>query len=101
MCVCVCVSWGVSIYTDFYDRQKYWGGGGRPCRPCSDAHDTWLLRFYTAKCKSMHLGRQNTKHKYCIQEGADQITVEQVAIEKDIGVTFDNELKFSNILPIV
>ena len=26
------------LHTDFYDRQKYWGSGRHPCRPCSDAH---------------------------------------------------------------
>ena len=26
------------LYTDFYDRQKYLGGGRHTCRPCSDAH---------------------------------------------------------------
>ena len=33
-------SFSFSVYTDFYDRQKYWGGNRRPCRPCSDAHAT-------------------------------------------------------------
>ena len=33
------------LYTDFYDRQKYWGGGRHPCRPCSDAHA--ILRSFS------------------------------------------------------
>ena len=52
--------------------------------------DTWLLRFNAAKCKSMHLGRKNIQHKYYIKEEDKTIEVEQISIEKDVGVTFDN-----------
>ncbi|MES9905174.1 MAG: reverse transcriptase family protein [Sedimenticola sp.] len=62
--------------------------------------DTWLLRFNAAKCKSMHLGRQNKQHKYYIEEGDTRINVEQIKLEKDIGVNFDNELKFSEHIAI-
>ena len=72
----------------------------RDLNSLSECTDTWFLRFNVAKCKSMHLGRQNTKHKYYTQGGTDQISVEQVTMEKDIGVTFDSELKFSEHIAI-
>ena len=62
--------------------------------------DTWLLRFNAAKCKSMHLGRKNIQHKYYIKEEDKTIEVEQISIEKDVGVTFDNDLKFSEHIAI-
>ena len=62
--------------------------------------DSWLLRFNAAKCKSMHPGRKNIHHKYYIKEGDKTIEVKQISTEKDIGVTFDNELKFSEHIAI-
>lgn len=62
--------------------------------------DTWLLRFNASKCKSMHFGRSNKKHKYHIQDGDSEINVEQISLEKDIGVNFDEELKFSQHIAI-
>ena len=35
----------VFLYTDFYDRQEYWGGYRHPCRPCSDARA--ILRSFS------------------------------------------------------
>ena len=37
------------LYTDFYDGQKYWGGGRHTCRPCSDAHA--ILRSFFKVCR--------------------------------------------------
>ena len=62
--------------------------------------DSWLLRFNAAKCKSIHLGRKNIHHKYYIKEGDKTIEVEQISTEKDIGVTFDSDLKFSEHIAI-
>lgn len=66
----------------------------------SEWTDTWLLRFNATKCKSMHLGKSNPKNKYYIKEGNDTIQVEQITVEKDIGVNFDSELKFSEHISI-
>jgi len=57
--------------------------------------DTWLLRFNAAKCKSLHLGKNNQKHEYKLTENGVDIKIEQVCEEKDIGVIFDSELKFN------
>ena len=66
----------------------------------SDWTDLWLLRFNASKCKSMHLGKANINHKYYIKEGDKTINVEQVKMEKDIGVNFDDGLKFSEHIAI-
>ena len=53
--------------------------------------DKWMLRFNAGKCKCMHLGKNNIEHQYSMS-GTD---IENVKHEKDLGVTFDNELKFN------
>lgn len=62
--------------------------------------DKWLLRFNATKCKSMHLGKSNDKFKYYVQEEEKKIEVQQVKLEKDIGVNFDDGLKFSEHISI-
>ena len=54
--------------------------------------DTWLIRFNTAKCKVMHLGKDNPSFQYTMSGNP----IEDVHQEKDLGVTFDKELKFSD-----
>ena len=41
----------------------------------------WLVTFKSAKCKVMHLGRQNTRPDYNL----NGVTLEISAIEKDLG----------------
>jgi len=52
--------------------------------------DKWQLPFNTGKCKSLHLGRTNSRHVYTLN-GND---LEQVHQEKDLGVVIDDRLKF-------
>ena len=52
--------------------------------------EKWLLPFNKQKCKSLHLGRGNSKHVYTIQ-GVD---IKQVTEERDLGVVMDECLKF-------
>ena len=59
----------------------------------SEWSDTWQLKFNATKCKSLHIGRINSKHKYHMKSGESEI--EQVENEKDIGVTFDDKMKFN------
>lgn len=56
--------------------------------------DKWLLKFNAAKCKSMHIGRQNQKHEYHMKVNGQNVKISQVKEEKDIGVTFDENMKF-------
>ena len=53
--------------------------------------ETWQLRFNATKCKCMHLGKDNPDHQYNMAE----TPIENVKHEKDLGVTFDQELKFT------
>ena len=44
------------------------------------------------KCSVMHLGRQNDKHVYNM--GSSEI--KSITVEKDLGVLFDSNIKFSS-----
>ena len=50
----------------------------------------WQLPFNVGKCKCMHIGKGKNHHSY--QD--DQNMLENVKEEKDLGVIFDNQLKF-------
>ena len=51
--------------------------------------DTWCMKFNTAKCKVLHLGRSNTKHIYNMN-GSD---LQSIDSERDIGVLMSCNLK--------
>ena len=50
----------------------------------------WQLPFNVEKCKSLHRGKNNSRHRYVM----DIQELEQVREEKDLGVLVDDELKF-------
>ena len=52
----------------------------------------WQLPFNVDKCKSLHIGRNDRKHIYEMDENK----LDQVKEEKDLGVLIDNELTFHN-----
>ena len=52
---------------------------------------TWKMSFNVNKCKIMHLGYNNPKHEYSL----DDIALAETVKERDLGVLIDNELKFS------
>ena len=52
--------------------------------------DTWCLPFNEAKCSTLHFGRSNVKSVYCMRGAA----LEQVSVERDLGVMVDSDLKF-------
>ena len=58
--------------------------------------DQWQLRFNASKCAIMHLGFNNSKHKYEMSDGQNQRTLHETVCEKDLGVHVDNNLKFSS-----
>ena len=49
------------------------------------------MLFNVEKCSVMHLGRQNDKHAYSM--GSSRL--KSITLEKDLGVLFDNSIKFS------
>jgi hypothetical protein len=53
--------------------------------------DKWQLIFNAKKCKVMHLGGNNKKYDYIM----DNIRLEEVDVEKDLGVWIDDQLKLS------
>ena len=56
--------------------------------------DTWNLYFNTSKCKVLHIGKDNPRNDYKMKVGTDLVNVQTCTEEKDLGVTFDNLLKF-------
>ncbi|XP_043196519.1 uncharacterized protein LOC122367478, partial [Amphibalanus amphitrite] len=52
--------------------------------------DAWQLPFNEAKCKVMHLGRNNPAKQYVMRDSEMSV----VRVEKDLGVQVDDELKF-------
>ena len=54
----------------------------------------WLLKFNKDKCKVLHLGSNNPKHKYTIGAHNDKIELEETCLEKDLGILIDPNLDF-------
>ena len=53
------------------------------------------MSFHPEKCKIMHLGKNNLKSEYEMTNNEGNLhTLEEVEIEKDLGILIDNELKF-------
>lgn len=61
----------------------------------SNWSDTWQLRFNASKCKRMHIGGTNTHNKYYMLENGENIDITEITEEKDLGITFSNNMKFS------
>ena len=50
----------------------------------------WQMAFNSTKCKSLHLGNNNSKHQYSM----GNTTLSQTTAERDLGVNIDDSLKF-------
>ena len=53
--------------------------------------EIWQLRFNVKKCKTIHYGRNNEGYQYTLNFE----DIETASEEKDLGVTFQQDLKFS------
>jgi hypothetical protein len=51
--------------------------------------ETWGMQFNVSKCKTMHLGRRNSKNVYTMAGEA----LKETEVEKDIGVYVNQKLK--------
>ena len=56
--------------------------------------EKWRLTFNTSKCKVMHIGTTNPNNKFAMDTLPNDVMIETVTEENDLGVAFDNELKF-------
>ena len=64
--------------------------------------DSWLLKFHPEKCKQLHTKRPRcqevlpTRHLYTydVHNGRQSIPIAPVSSEKDLGITFDENLSF-------
>ena len=56
--------------------------------------DTWNLYFNTSKCKILHIGRDNPGNQYSMPHNGVDTVLNKCINEKDLGVTFDENLKF-------
>ena len=56
-------------------------------------HDIWLLRLNIGKCKAVSYGR---RPEICINYNISGKIIEKIESIKDLGVTFDNKLKFDD-----
>ena len=54
----------------------------------------WLLKFNKEKCKLLHIGKNNKKHKYFIGTGHQKINLDESDLEKDLGIYIDPNLDF-------
>ena len=57
--------------------------------------DKWQLRFNATKCKVMHLGNQQDPVTYYMQSSETAVELEEISIEKDLGVNVDRDLNFT------
>jgi ribonuclease P/MRP protein subunit RPP40 len=57
---------------------------------------TWCAKLNEAKCKIMHIGRQNAEQSYTIPlENDNTYTLRTTDCEKDLGIYISNDLKWS------
>ena len=54
----------------------------------------WLLKFNKSKCSVLHMGKNNRKEKYYMDEDLTE-ELKSIDSEKDVGVTFSKDLKFN------
>ena len=56
--------------------------------------EKWDMKFNAKKCKHMRHGKKLPNQPYTMKSGQERIQIEQVKVEKDLGVIFDEKLLF-------
>ena len=59
--------------------------------------ETWQMKFNANKCKTLHFGIKNTKHKYYL----DNVLIDNPPFEKDLGIVFNNDLHFDTHITMI
>ena len=55
----------------------------------------WKMFFNFKKCKHMHLGNHDMNQTYTMRKDQEEIPIEKVESEKDVGVIIHNKLTFT------
>jgi len=61
----------------------------------TDWSKRWLLKFNPSKCKLMHIGHRLRTEYYMEDDTGIKAKIEEVDIEKDLGIYIKNDLKVS------
>ena len=56
----------------------------------------WDMNYHFQKCKHLHIGNHDINFEYTKQTNSGEMKVQKVKTEKDLGVTFDQNLKFTD-----
>ena len=56
----------------------------------------WGIQLNTKKCKALHYGKGNLKFPYLVKDESNDLkVVEEVNSERDLGVIFNSNLKWT------
>ena len=55
----------------------------------------WKMNYHFKKCKHLHVGNHDLNIEYTMQTEIGEFKVEKVQSEKNLGVIFDQKLKFT------
>ena len=56
--------------------------------------DTWMMKFNSQKCKVLHIGKDNPRHKYYMNDEGKVNELDITIAEKDLGIIIDPNLSF-------
>ena len=57
---------------------------------------TWSMKLNSAKCKVMHIGKNNEKSEYFINDGNSRTTLAITEMERDLGIFVRADGKWSD-----
>ena len=56
--------------------------------------DIWRMLCNYKKCKKFHVGNKDINATYIMHDQGQPVSLEQVEVEKDLGIYFDRKLSF-------
>ena len=60
--------------------------------------DIWRMFFNYKKCKKFHVGNKDINATYIMHDQGQPVSLEQVEVEKDLGIYFDSKLSFRDYI---